>query len=55
MLDEVGMQLLYVPYAPNRAEALVLENRVILGCQMDYLKSFIPEHSRVWKHLSLAQ
>jgi len=55
MLDEVGMQLLYVPYAPNRAEALVLENRVILGCQMDYLKSFIPEHSRVWKHLQTAQ
>lgn len=50
-LDECGMQLLYVPYAPNRAEALVLENRVILGCQMDYLTSFLPSHSRVWQYL----
>jgi DNA-directed RNA polymerase subunit RPC12/RpoP len=55
LLQECGMELLYVPYAPNRAEALILENRVILGCQMEYLKSFIPEHSRVWKHLGIAQ
>lgn len=55
LLEECGMQLLYVPYAPNRAEALILENRVILGCQIDYLKSFLPEHSRVWKHLNTAQ
>lgn len=55
LLEECGMQLLYVPYAPNRAEALILENRVILGCQIDYLKSFLPDHSRVWKHLETAQ
>jgi len=55
LLDEAGMQLLYVPYAPNRAEALILENRNVLACQMDYLKSFIPEHSRVWTHLATAQ
>lgn len=55
LLQDCGMELLYVPYAPNRAEALILENRVILGCQMDYLKSFIPDHSRVWKHLNTAQ
>jgi len=55
LLDDIGMKLLYVPYAPNKAEALVLENRVILGCQMEYLKSFIPEHSRVWSHLATAQ
>lgn len=55
LLQDCGMELLYVPYAPNRAEALVLENRVILGCQMDYLRSFIPEHSRVWKHLKVVQ
>lgn len=55
LLQECGMQLLYVPYAPNRAEALILENRVILGCQMQYLKSFLPDHSRVWKHLETKQ
>ena len=52
LLEDCGMQLLYVPYAPNWAEALILENRVILGCQMDYLLSFIPEHSRVLKFLT---
>jgi 5-methylcytosine-specific restriction endonuclease McrA len=51
LLDEVGMKLLYVPYAPNKAEALVLENRNILACQMEFLKAYIPEHSRVWKGL----
>lgn len=52
LLEECGMQLLYVPYAPNKAEALVLEGRNILACQMEYLKSFIPEHSRVFKYLN---
>ncbi len=46
--EECGMQLLYVPYAPNRAEALILENKCVLGCQMAYLQSFLPAHSRVW-------
>lgn len=55
LLQECGMELLYVPYAPNRAEALILENRVILGCQIEYLKSFLPDHSRVWKHLAMKQ
>jgi hypothetical protein len=55
LLSECGMELLYVPYAPNRAEALVLENRNVLACQMEYLKSFIPEHSRVWQHLGTMQ
>lgn len=55
LLEECGMQLLYVPYAPNKAEALILENRNVLSCQIEYLKSFIPEHSRVWNHLGTAQ
>jgi hypothetical protein len=55
LLEKCGMQLLYVPYAPNRAEALILENRQVLACQMDYLKAFIPEHSRVWQHLTVPQ
>jgi 5-methylcytosine-specific restriction endonuclease McrA len=54
LLEECGMELLYVPYAPNRAEALLLENRNVLACQMEYLLSFVPEHSRIherMKHL----
>ena len=51
LLEECGMKLLYVPYAPNRAEALILENRNVLACQMEYLKSFLPPHSRVWDTL----
>lgn len=48
LLEECGMQLLYVPYVPSRAEALILENRNILACQMEYLKSFVNENSRVF-------
>jgi hypothetical protein len=32
------MRLLAVPYAPNRAEGLILENKNILGDQMEFLK-----------------
>lgn len=38
LLDEIGMRLLAVPYAPNRAEGLILENKNILGDQMEFLK-----------------
>ena len=47
-LEEARMTLLYVPYAPNLAEALILEGRNILACQMSYLATFLPKHSRVW-------
>lgn len=49
LLEECGMEILYVPYVPNRAEALILQNRNVLGCQMEYLLSFIPVKSRVWE------
>lgn len=45
-LTQLGMQLLYVPYIPNRAEAVLLANRRILADQMDFLLQSIPEHSR---------
>lgn len=51
LLEECGMQLLYVPYTPNRAEALILENRNVLACQMEYLSGFLPDHSRVWEDI----
>lgn len=45
-LQELDMQLLYVPYTPVRAEALLLGNRRILVDQMDFLLNTIPENSR---------
>ncbi len=46
-LKEVGMELLYVPYIPSHAEALLLQNRNILGDQMEFLMSKIPKYSRI--------
>ena len=47
MLEQSGMRLLAVPYAPNRAEGLILENRNILGDQMEFLCSHIGSTSRL--------
>lgn len=44
---EAGLELLYVPYAPNHYENLILQNRNILADQMDYLLSGVPKNSRV--------
>jgi len=38
LLVECGMELLAVPYTPNRHEYLYLANRRILADQMDYLQ-----------------
>lgn len=46
LLHEAGMELLFVPYAPNRAEHLILKGRKILPVQAEYLAQFIPESSR---------
>lgn len=46
-LDQAGMKLLYVPYAPSRHEYLILMNRNILIDQMAFLKAQLPPHSRV--------
>lgn len=52
LLEDAGMQLKYVPYAPNRAEFLILKNRRILADQMEFLKKRVPKESRV--HLMAA-
>lgn len=52
LLEHTDMKLLYVPYVPNREEALVLGNRRILADQMDFLRSSLPAHSRVHKILN---
>ena len=46
LLEEVGMELLFVPYTPNRAEHLILKSRRILPVQAEYLAQFIPVGSR---------
>lgn len=46
-LEDLGWSLLAIPYVPNRAEGLILENRRILGDQMAFLKSRVGSHSRI--------
>lgn len=46
-LDGLGMRLLAVPYAPNRAEGLILENRRILTDQMAFLRTRVGSGSRL--------
>ena len=47
MLEDTNMQLLYVPYVPNRAEWLILQNRSILSDQMEFLLKRVPSESRL--------
>jgi len=49
-LKEIGMRLLAVPYAPNRAEGLILENRNILADQLAFLHTYIGSRSRLRSH-----
>jgi hypothetical protein len=46
-LEDLGWQLLYIPYAPNHQEGLLLQNRRILCDQMELLKAMLPKHSRL--------
>ncbi len=45
--EQAGMELLYTPYVPNKAEYLILCNRHILVDQMDFLARQVPSASRV--------
>jgi len=47
LLDEIGMKLIAVPYAPNRAEGLILANRRILADQMMFLSGRVGRGSRM--------
>ena len=42
-----GMELIYLPYIPNRAEYLILTNRRILADQMEFLAQHVPAQSRL--------
>jgi len=46
-LQKSGLELLYVPYEPNKAEYLILMNKKILADQMEFLKKQVPQHSRL--------
>jgi hypothetical protein len=45
--EQAGMQLVYTPYVPNKAEYLILSNRNILADQMDFLARHVPAQSRL--------
>jgi hypothetical protein len=45
--EESGVQLLYAPYVPNKAEFLILTNRKILADQMEFLVQHVSAASRV--------
>lgn len=49
--EQAGMQLVYVPYAPNYAEYLILRNKRILADQMEYLAQTLPEYSRALNYV----
>lgn len=52
LIAEIGMTLLAVPYAPNRAEGLILENRHILGDQMEFLKAHAGKRAKLLSNYS---
>lgn len=47
LLKDTDMELVYIPYVPTHAERLLMQNRHVLCDQMDFLKNFLPEHSRI--------
>ena len=47
LLEEIDMSLLAVPFVPNRAEGLILENRDILGDQMEFLEAHASKRAQL--------
>ena len=45
--EQAHMDLLFVPYAPNKAEFLILMNRTILADQMEFLIKQVSQDSRL--------
>jgi len=45
--ETAHMELIYLPYVPNRAEYLILTNRRILADQMEFLAQHVPAQSRM--------
>ena len=51
--EQAKMKLLYVPYAPNRSEYLILRNRTILADQMKFLLAQVSKNSRLLNPIKL--
>jgi len=47
--EEAGTKLLYVPYVPNAFEKMILRNRRIIACQMEFLKARVSKDSRIFR------
>jgi len=47
LLSECSMELLYLPYVPDRCEHLILANRKILADQLEFIMAHLPKHSRL--------
>lgn len=47
LLTELDVKLLYVPYTPTYNEFLILQNRNILGDQMEFLLKGVSKNSRL--------
>lgn len=45
--EEAGVELLYAPYVPNKAEYLILTNRRILSDQTEFLAQHVASGSRI--------
>lgn len=45
--EQAKMHLLFIPYAPNVFEKMILRNRRILADQMEFLINRVPKHSRI--------
>lgn len=54
LLQDIDMELLFAPYTPDRNENLILKNRSIREDQFEYLKNFIPAHSRAHSLVKIA-
>lgn len=50
LLAECKMELVYLPYVPNAAEALILSCRHIIADQMEFLTACLPIESRILVH-----
>jgi len=48
--EKARMQLLYVPYIPNKFEKILLKGRNVLADQMEFLMRKIPKSSRCWQN-----
>lgn len=52
LLAATEMELIWIPYAPCKNEALILSNRKILFDQANFIKDFLPAHSRAKQFLA---